>query len=208
MNALPAEQQSPSSRPLTPDGRDVLFHSGVLPLRDELQRAAVRYTNNSHDAEDLLQETLMKAWTGLDSFSPGTNLRAWVHRVMVNTWISSHRRAERRPKEFFAEAFTDAQLAADGRRFETTPSAEAQALTTMPNDDVREAFESLPPSLHTAVYYAYLCQLSYREVAEIEGIPVGTVMSRLHRARRLLRTALVAKCAERRSLDPEYPCAA
>ncbi|MGH3644924.1 MAG: sigma-70 family RNA polymerase sigma factor [Mycobacterium sp.] len=167
-----------------------LFEREALALHDELGRAARRYSKNAHDAEDLVQETFAKAWAGFGSFDPGTNLRAWMFRIMVNTWISSHRRTERRPKETLTESFTDAQLVADSRRFDTSPSAEAQALQRLPDDRIRQAIQSLDPSLQRVVYYAFACQLSYKEIAEIEEIPLGTVMSRIHRGRRLLRTAL------------------
>jgi RNA polymerase sigma-70 factor (ECF subfamily) len=167
-----------------------LFEREALALRDELVRAARRYAKNAHDAEDLVQETYAKAWAGIESFEPGTNLRAWLFRIMVNTWISSHRRAERRPQETLTDSFTDAQLGADGQRFDTAPSAEHQALQRMPDDRVGQAIRSLNPTLQRAVYYADVCQLAYREIAELESIPLGTVMSRIHRARRLLREVL------------------
>jgi RNA polymerase sigma-70 factor, ECF subfamily len=175
-----------------------LFESEALPLRDELGRAARRYAKNAHDAEDLVQETFAKAWAGFGSFDPGTNLRAWMFRIMVNTWISAHRRAERRPRETLTESFTDAQLATDSRRFDTSPAAEVIALQRIPDEDLRKAVQALDPSLQRIVHHADLCQLSYREIAEIEAIPLGTVMSRIHRARRLLREALVESREERR----------
>jgi RNA polymerase sigma-70 factor (ECF subfamily) len=164
------------------------FERGVLPLRPELQRVARRYTGNAHDAEDLVQETLAKAWSGFGSFDPGTNLRAWLFRIMVNSWISSHRRAERRPKEALTDVYTDAQLAED--RSAVHPSAELEALQGLPDGRLRHAFAALPASLALAVYYADVCQYAYKEIAEIEGIPLGTVMSRIHRARKQLRLAL------------------
>lgn len=186
-----------------------LFEREAVALQDELGCAARRYSKSAHDAEDLVQETFAKAWAGFGSFDPGTNLRAWMFRIMVNTWISSHRRTERRPKETLTESFTDAQLVADSRRFDTAPSAEAQALQRLPDDRIRRALQSLDPSLQRIVYYAYPCQLSYKEIAEIEGIPLGTVMSRIHRARRLLRTALLEGCEELGAVAGEpHPCAA
>ena len=168
----------------------------ALPLRQELERAAYRYTRNVHDAEDLLQETFVKAWAGYGSFDPDTNLRAWMFRIMVNTWISSHRRTERRPKEALTDSFTDAQLGAQSARSVGLPSAEAQALQRMPNDRIRNALQTLPQDLQAIVYYADVCQFAYKEIAAIEGIPVGTVMSRVHRARRQLRVALCDVAAE------------
>ena len=150
-----------------------LFESEALPLRDELGRAARRYAKNAHDAEDLVQETFAKAWAGFGSFDPGTNLRAWMFRIMVNTWISAHRRAERRPRETLTESFTDAQLATDSRRFDASPAAEVMALQRIPDEDLRRAVQALDPSLQRVVHYADLCQLSYREIAEIEANSAG-----------------------------------
>jgi RNA polymerase sigma-70 factor (ECF subfamily) len=176
--------------------RGVRFEREALPLRQELERAARRYTRNVHDAEDLLQETFVKAWAGYGSFDPDSNLRAWMFRIMVNTWISSHRRTERRPKEALTDSFSDAQLGAENARSVGLPSAEAQALQRMPNDRIRDALQTLPDALQAIVYYADVCQFAYKEIAAIEGIPVGTVMSRVHRARRQLRVALCDVAAE------------
>jgi len=166
------------------------FERDALVLRDELSRAARRYTANAHDAEDLVQETYIRAWAGFDSFQPGSNLRAWMFRIMVNTWISGHRRSQRRPTETLTDAITDAQLMAESGRHHTEPSAEARALQLLPNGELVRALQALPEALQTVVYQAYVCQLPYQEIADLQRIPVGTVMSRLHRARRQLRAAL------------------
>jgi len=176
--------------------RGARFERDALPLRHELERAAYRYTRNVHDAEDLLQETFVKAWAGYGAFDPDTNLRAWMFRIMINTWISSHRRTERRPKEALTDSFTDAQLGAESARAVGLPSAEAQALQAMPNERIRNALQTLPQDLQAIVYYADVCQFAYKEIAAIEGIPVGTVMSRVYRARRQLRVALCDVAAE------------
>jgi RNA polymerase sigma-70 factor (ECF subfamily) len=164
------------------------FEMAAMPLRSELERVARRYTRSVHDAEDLVQETFAKAWAGRDSFDPGTNLRAWMHRIMVNAWIGAHRRAESRPKESLTDSFTDAQLGGDTSRL--SPSAEVRALQRLPDEDLRRAVEALSAPLQAVIYYADLCELPYKEIARIEDIPVGTVMSRVHRARRQLRAAL------------------
>ena len=173
-----------------------VFEREVLPLWAELERAARRYTRNSYDADDLVQETMAKAWAGFESFEPGSNLRAWMHRIMVNTWISAHRRSERRPQEWLTDSFTDMQLAAANGRIGNVPSAEERALEWWPDTDIRQAFEALPNNLQTAVYYVYVCQYPYKEIARMEGIPVGTVMSRIHRARRQLRVSLCGVARE------------
>ena len=164
------------------------FEMAAMPLRSELERAARRYTRSVHDAEDLVQETFAKAWAGFDSFDPGTNLRAWMHRIMVNAWIGSHRRAECRPKESLTDSFTDAQLGGETSRL--SPSAEVRALQRLPDEDLRHAIGALSAPLQAVIYYADVCELPYKEIARMEGIPVGTVMSRVHRARRQLRAAL------------------
>jgi RNA polymerase sigma-70 factor (ECF subfamily) len=190
MTTLDDHENIATTTASTDSARIRAFEQEALPLREELGRAARRYTHNAHDAEDLVQETYAKAWAGFGSFDPGTNLRAWMFRIMVNAWISSHRRSERRPREILTESFTDAQLVADSSGLHTAPSAESQALRILPNGDLRRAFQTLPATLQSVVYYADICQLAYREVADIERIPLGTVMSRLHRARRQLRSAL------------------
>jgi RNA polymerase sigma-70 factor (ECF subfamily) len=172
----------------SPISQTAEFERAVGPLRADLQRVARRYTGNAYDAEDLVQETLAKAWTGFGSFDPGTNLRAWLFRIMVNTWISGHRRTERRPREVLTDTFSDAQLAGD--RSSAHPSAEVEALLGLPDGRLRQAFAALPAALSRAVYYADVSQYAYKEIADIEGIPLGTVMSRVHRARKQLRLAL------------------
>jgi RNA polymerase sigma-70 factor, ECF subfamily len=177
---------------------EATFEREVLPLRDELERAARRYTHNVHDAEDLLQETLAKAWAASASFEPGSNRRAWMHRIMVNTWVSAHRRKERRPRELLRDAFTNAELAAESRRSAVMPSAEDQAMQWSPDAGIRRAIETLPQILQEVVYFADVCDYTYKEIAEMTAVPVGTVMSRLHRARSRLRAALIEVAREYR----------
>lgn len=173
-----------------------LFERDLLSLRAELERAARRYVRNPHDAQDLVQETFAKAWAAYDTFDPDSNGRAWMHRILVNTWISAHRRMERRPQELLTDSFTDADLAAENRRSSASVSAEARALQWMPNDQIRQAMQKLPQVMQEVVYYADVCQYTYKEIAALEGIPVGTVMSRIHRARARLRVALCEVACE------------
>jgi RNA polymerase sigma-70 factor (ECF subfamily) len=170
--------------------KERVFTRDLLPLRAELERAARRYVRNPHDAQDLVQETFAKAWAAFDSFDPDSNGRAWMHRILVNTWISAYRRMERRPHELLTDSFTDADLAAESRRSSVSVSAEARALERMPNDHIRQAMLKLPQVMQEVVYYADVCQYTYKEIAELWGIPEGTVMSRIHRARTRLREAL------------------
>ena len=166
------------------------FLALALPLRAELDRAALRYTHNFHDAEDLVSETYISAWVGFASFKEGTNFRAWIHRIMVNTWINGYRRAKSRPKEALTEDLTDAQLGADVQRFGRAPSAEETQIRGMLSGPLQAALQTLSAPQQAAIYYADICQLPYKVIAEVTGVPVGTVMSRLHRGRSRLRTAL------------------
>ncbi|WP_235733997.1 sigma-70 family RNA polymerase sigma factor [Mycolicibacterium austroafricanum] len=168
------------------------FERDVLPLLDQLYRAARRYTGSVADAEDLVQETMVRAYGGFHRFEDGTNVRAWLLRIMTNTWIKSYRRAQCRPEEVLAEDITDAQLAGQARHSSTgLPSAELAALEALGDDEVREALGRLRDDQRLVVYYADVEGLRYKEIALILGIPVGTVMSRLHRGRRALRNLLV-----------------
>ena len=166
------------------------FLAQALPLQAELERAALRYTHNFHDAEDLVSETYVSAWVGFASFTAGTNFRAWIHRIMVNTWISGHRRARARPREALTGGITDAQLGADTQRFDRAPSAEDTQMRDMLSEPLHTAFQTLTAPQQAAIFYADICQLPYKTIAEVTAAPVGTIMSRLHRGRRRLRIAL------------------
>ena len=166
------------------------FEAEALPLRGELQKAALRYTRNFHDAEDLVAETYAKAWAGFASFQVGSNIRAWPHRILTNTWIDMHRRAEVRPREALIDVFTDAQLSAAEKRYDATPSAEEHNLREMPSEELAAALRTLSESQRAVVFYADIRQLPYKVIAEITGLPLGTVMSSVHRARYRLRASL------------------
>lgn len=168
------------------------FERDALPLLDTLYRAARRYTGNTADAEDLVQETMMKAYAAFHRFEDGTNIRAWLLRILTNTWIKSYRKAQCRPAEVLADDITDAQLSAHAGHSSTgLPSAELAALASLGDDEVRQALEQLSDDQRLVVYYADVEELRYKEIALILGVPVGTVMSRLHRGRRTLRHLLV-----------------
>lgn len=168
------------------------FIRDALPLLDQLYRAARRYTRNPIDAEDLVQETMVKAYASFHTYRDGTNVKAWLFRIMTNTWINSYRTAQRRPDEVLTDVFDDAQLATAALHADSySPSAELAALESMPDDDVRRAVAALPEEQRLVVYYAGVEGFRYREIAEILDVPVGTVMSRLHRGRRRLRELLV-----------------
>lgn len=168
------------------------FERDVVPLLDQLYRAARRHTGNPADAEDLVQETMVKAYDAFHRFEDGTNMRAWLLRIMTNAWIDSYRRARCRPDVLLSEDITDAQFA--GQAWHTSrglPSAEAAALEALGDDEVRAAIGALREEQRLVVYYADVEGLRYKEIAHILDVPVGTVMSRLHRGRRALRALLV-----------------
>ncbi|MBU9762615.1 sigma-70 family RNA polymerase sigma factor [Mycobacterium sp. TNTM28] len=184
------------------DGRAARFERDALPLVDQLYAAARRYARNTADAEDLVQETMTKAYSSFHTYQDGTNIRAWLFRILSNTWINTYRTAQRRPQEVFADALSDAQLADVAARFPLgVVSAELAALEALGDDEVRQAMRALPESQGIVVYYADVAEFRYREIAEILQIPVGTVMSRLHRGRRALRSRLVEMAVARGYLD-------
>lgn len=167
------------------------FEEQALPLLDQLYGGALRMTRNPQDAEDLVQETYLKAYSAFDSFKQGTNLKAWLYRIMTNTYINSYRKAQRRPTESSSEELTDWQLyTTSGHDSTGLESAEVEALKGMPDSTISQAMNDLPEDYRMVVYYADVVGLAYKEIAEIMDTPLGTVMSRLHRGRKLLRGAL------------------
>jgi RNA polymerase sigma-70 factor, ECF subfamily len=174
------------------------FQSDVIPLREQLYRQAMRITRNHHDAEDLLQDTLAKAYANLGSFKQGTNLRGWLFRIMTNTYINDYRKKQRHPAHYPTGLITEALLATAAHHSSASPrSAEEQALNRLVDSTFRAAMRALPEQFRLAVYYADVEGFAYKEIADLTHTPVGTVMSRLHRGRRLLRR-LLTDVAEQR----------
>lgn len=174
------------------------FERDAMPLLDQLYGAALRMTRNPADAEDLVQETYIKAFQGFRSYKPGTNLKAWLYRILTNAYINNYRKAQRRPAEYATDDITDSQIAETASHTSIgLRSAEVEALEKLPDEEIRDALMSLKEDYRMVVYYADVEGLPYKEIAEIMGTPIGTVMSRLHRGRKQLRDALHNVAVER-----------
>ena len=168
-----------------------IFESEALAYLDQLYGTALRMTRNQSDAEDLVQETYTKAFAAFRSFKQGTNLRAWLFRILRNTYINSYRKAQRQPYSTSADELSDTQLLdVDSRAPGGARSAEIEAMERLGDPVITEAMNSLPEDFRTAVYLADVEGFSYKEIAEIMETPVGTVMSRVHRGRKSLRSLL------------------
>jgi RNA polymerase sigma-70 factor, ECF subfamily len=170
--------------------RDVRFEQDVIPFMGQLYPAALRMTRNASDAEDLLQETFAKAYAGFHQFTPGTNLRAWLHRILSNTFINSYRKKRREPIQDLGADFSDDWQTGNDPLNPPARSAEAEALDRLADSDILQALRSLPNEFRVAIYLADVEGYPYREIAEMMGTPIGTVMSRLHRGRAKLRQQL------------------
>ena len=174
------------------------FQSDVIPLLEPLHRHAMRMTRNHADAEDLLQDTMVKAYANLGSFKRATNLGGWLFRIMTNTYINSYRKKQRHPAHHPSGLITEALLATAAHHWSTGPrSAEEQALNRLGNSAFRVAMCALPEQFRLAVYYADVEGFPYKEIADRMHTPVGTVMSRLHRGRCLLRDLLADEAEQR-----------
>ena len=166
------------------------FERDALQYMNQLYAAALRYTRNQDDAQDLVQDTYAKAYTSFHQFEPGTNLKAWLYRVLTTTFINNYRKDQRRPQTSDSE-IEDWQLAdAASHTSDQGKSTEDVVLESLPDSDIKRALTEIPEEFRMAVYLADVEGFSYKEIAEIVNVPTGTVMSRLHRGRKLLREKL------------------
>ena len=173
------------------------FERDALQYMNQLYAAAMRYTRNPEDAQDLVQDTYAKAYTSFHQFEPGTNLKAWLYRVLTTTFINNYRKDQRRPQTSDSE-LEDWQLAeASSHTSDQGKSTEDVVLENLPDSDIKNALAQIPEEFRMVVYLADVEGFSYKEIAEIVGVPAGTVMSRLHRGRKQLREKLTDYARER-----------
>jgi RNA polymerase sigma-70 factor (ECF subfamily) len=191
----------PATEPDDPKLRE-RFERDVLPMLPSLYGAAMRLTRNPSDAEDLLQETYLRAYRGFAGFKEGTNLKAWLYRILTNSFINTYRKKQREPQVVEGPDDIDEWYLYDrlgGRSVEE--SAETAVLDQIPDQGVKDALESLPERFRLPVLLADVEGFSYKEIAEIMDTPIGTVMSRLHRGRKALQKALWETAKERGLVD-------
>ena len=169
---------------------DERFQSEALPLLQEMYGAALRLARNPSDAEDLVQETYLRAYRAFNTFEEGTNLRAWLYRILTNAFINLYRKRQRQPQTVSEDEVPEWYLYDRLAERDVEASAEAQVLESLPDEDVQRALQDLPEQFRLAVLLADVEGFSYREIAEILEVPIGTVMSRLHRGRRALEKRL------------------
>jgi RNA polymerase sigma-70 factor (ECF subfamily) len=181
----------------SPAQKKARFERDALAYTSQLYAAALRYTKNTQDAQDLVQDTYAKAFVAFHQFEPGTNLKAWLYRILTTTFINTYRKDQRRPQLSDGELEDWQIFEAASHTSDQGRSAEDVALDGIADGDVKDALAAMPEDFRMAVYLADVEGFSYKEIAEIVGVPSGTVMSRLHRGRKLLRESLAEYAKER-----------
>jgi RNA polymerase sigma-70 factor, ECF subfamily len=184
------------------------FAELAMPYMPALYGAALRMTRNPTDAEDLVQETYLRAYRGFAGFREGTNLKAWLYKILTNTYINIYRAKKRRPDQVDLDEMPEFSLyrqLGGLEAVEARATPETEVLASIPDDEVKAALESLPEQFRMAVILCDIEQFSYKEIADILDIPIGTVMSRIHRGRKLLQKRLWDYAAERGLVPPAEP---
>lgn len=178
--------------------RAARFEQDVVPYLGQLYAAALRMTRNPSDAEDLVQETLIRAYTAFHQFRPGTNMRAWLYKILANTFLNICRKKRREPVQAAGGAFREDWHATSGPLAPAARSAEAEALEQLAGSDILRALRDLPEEFKVAIYLADIEGYPYKEIAQMTGTPIATVTSRVHRGRGKLRCRLAAYAPRRR----------
>lgn len=190
--------QAPTTGASGSEEQTLDFATEVTPFADQLYPTALRMTRNPADAEDLVQETFAKAFANFHQFRVGTNLRAWLYRILTNTFINGYRKKQREPRQETTDEIKDWQLAAaEAHTSSGMRSAENEVLDHLPDSDIKQALARLPEEFQEVIYLVDIEGYAYKEVADRMGTPLGTVMSRLHRARRQLRDMLADYARDR-----------
>ncbi|MGV8852079.1 MAG: sigma-70 family RNA polymerase sigma factor [Rhodoglobus sp.] len=199
LSLMTTDRVEPSATDTAAADKRRQFEEQALPYMDQLFGAAMRMTRNPSDAADLVQETFVKAFQAFGQFQQGTNLKAWLYRIQTNTFINIYRKNQRSPYQGTIDELEDWQLggAESITQSVSTRSAEAEAIDHLPDSAVKDALQSIPEDFRLAVYFADVEGFSYQEIADIMKTPVGTVMSRLHRGRRMLRELLADYARDR-----------